>query len=337
MAGQPAPTDIQMTLTPFFFKSQEQRTFVPFMLDVDERAGRRRDALVRVVTPGRRPIRRRRRSSIPGTTSISCPAGAIWPAASCNRVFMATPGTYDVYIAVKERLPEKAPKTQVAKIGVLKTTSHRAGLLERRAGDEHHPRRRQGQHADAPLSPDEARERPFVFGPQELLPATDDGIQEGRAAVHLLPGLQRGAGPGRQAEPRSSNTTSTGRKAARRSSSTRPTRRRSTRPILPPTFDPAKFPVPGGIKVPLPSFPEGRLPPGNQDHGQGQQQDADPGHQVHRQGRRDHVWRWRRRRRRQRRASWAGFRAHLVPGEFPGQSVVNWEPARWGIANPSNR
>ena len=27
--------------------------------------------------------------------------------------------------------------------------------------------------------------------------------------------------------------------------------------MLPPTFDPAKFPVPGGIEVPLASFPEG--------------------------------------------------------------------------------
>ena len=26
---------------------------------------------------------------------------------------------------------------------------------------------------------------------------------------------------------------------------------------LPPTFDPAKFPVPGGIEVPLATFPEG--------------------------------------------------------------------------------
>lgn len=34
MAGQPAPADVQMTLTPYFLKSQEQRTFVPFVLDV---------------------------------------------------------------------------------------------------------------------------------------------------------------------------------------------------------------------------------------------------------------------------------------------------------------
>ena len=38
-----------------------------------------------------------------------------------NRVFMATAGTYDVYVAMKERLPEKAPKNTVPKMGVLKT------------------------------------------------------------------------------------------------------------------------------------------------------------------------------------------------------------------------
>ena len=31
MAGQPAPTDITMSLEPFFMKSQEARTFVPFV------------------------------------------------------------------------------------------------------------------------------------------------------------------------------------------------------------------------------------------------------------------------------------------------------------------
>ena len=31
MAGQPAPSDVTMTIEPFFMKSQEQRTFVPFV------------------------------------------------------------------------------------------------------------------------------------------------------------------------------------------------------------------------------------------------------------------------------------------------------------------
>jgi hypothetical protein len=37
MAGQPAPGDITMTLEPFFMKSQEQRTFVPFVLTLPTR------------------------------------------------------------------------------------------------------------------------------------------------------------------------------------------------------------------------------------------------------------------------------------------------------------
>ena len=48
-----------------------------------------------------------------------------------NRVFMATAGTYDVYIAFKERLPEKAPKNTVPKMGVLKTQVTVPGLLQR--------------------------------------------------------------------------------------------------------------------------------------------------------------------------------------------------------------
>ena len=43
--------------------------------------------------------------------------------ARLNRVFMAKPGTYDVYILAKERLPEKAPKGAVVKAGLLKTSS----------------------------------------------------------------------------------------------------------------------------------------------------------------------------------------------------------------------
>ena len=41
---------------------------------------------------------------------------------------------------------------------------------------------------------------------------------------------------------------------------------------LPPQFDPAKFPVPGGITVPLASFARGPVPPEHQDHRQGAQQ-----------------------------------------------------------------
>ena len=48
-----------------------------------------------------------------------------------NRVFMASPGTYDVYVAMKERLPEKAPKNQVGQDGRAQDAGDGARLLER--------------------------------------------------------------------------------------------------------------------------------------------------------------------------------------------------------------
>ena len=54
MAGQPAPTDITMTLEPFFMKSQEQRTFVPFVLTVNNAPKTDAAMYVRVVNPAAR-------------------------------------------------------------------------------------------------------------------------------------------------------------------------------------------------------------------------------------------------------------------------------------------
>ena len=180
MAGQPAPADIKMSLTPFFMKSQEQRTFVPFVLDVkDAPTDRRRHVRARGqsgrharpegqegrVPVGRHPLRPGRRSS--------------GDSGKLNRVFMAAPGTYDVYLAIKERLPEKAPKTPGRQDGRAQDADHRARLLERRA---RRPARMlvadKVNMLTAPLSPDEARERPFVFGAQELIPAAGHGIQK---------------------------------------------------------------------------------------------------------------------------------------------------------------
>src|SRR4026208_323531 len=55
MAGQPAASDVQMTLTPFFLKSQEQRTLVPFVLDVKGRPTGETAMYVRVVNPSAQP------------------------------------------------------------------------------------------------------------------------------------------------------------------------------------------------------------------------------------------------------------------------------------------
>jgi hypothetical protein len=122
MAGQPAPTDIQMTLTPFFLKSQEQRTFVPFTLSVTGAPAAEAALYVRVVNPSAQPDPKTKKVEYPWDDIHFVPAAAVsGQNVRLNRVFMAPPGTYDVYVAMKERLPEKAPKNQVPKQGVLKT------------------------------------------------------------------------------------------------------------------------------------------------------------------------------------------------------------------------
>src|SRR5919106_1675861 len=116
MAGQPAPTDIQFTLTPFFLKSQEQRTFVPFTLDVKGAPAADVAMYVRVVNPSVQPDPKTKKIEYPWDDIHFIPAAGV-ASGKLQRVFMAAPGTYDVYIAMKEPLPEKAPKNQGGKIG----------------------------------------------------------------------------------------------------------------------------------------------------------------------------------------------------------------------------
>src|SRR5262245_23256872 len=56
MAGTtPAPTDVTMTIEPFFMKSQESRTFVPFVLTVTNAPQADAAMYVRVVNPSAVP------------------------------------------------------------------------------------------------------------------------------------------------------------------------------------------------------------------------------------------------------------------------------------------
>ena len=55
MAGQPAPTDVTMSLEPFFMKSKEARTFVPFVLTVTNAPAAPAALYIRVVNPAAQP------------------------------------------------------------------------------------------------------------------------------------------------------------------------------------------------------------------------------------------------------------------------------------------
>ena len=174
MAGQPAPGDITMTLEPFFMKSQEQRTFVPFVLTVNNAPKTDVAMYVRVVDPAAVPDPKAKRVEYPWDDIHFVPAVQLaGEPVKLNRVFMATAGTYDVYIAYTERLPEKAPKNTVPKMGVLKTQITVPDFYNAELNTSTILVADKVNMLTAPIGLEEARERPFVFGLQELLPATD--------------------------------------------------------------------------------------------------------------------------------------------------------------------
>ena len=258
MAGaQPAPTDIQLTLSPYYMKSQEQRTFVPFVLNVTGAPATDAMLFIRVVNPSAQPDPKTKRIEHPWedvhfltAQQVSASQGKL------NRVFMAAPGTYDVYIAMKERVPEKAAKTQEAKVGVLKTQltvpDYWSGELTTSSvivADKVNV-------LNAMPSPEEARERPFVFGAQELVPAGDLVFTKAEQLATFFQVYNAALDPA--GKPNLLLEYNFHRKeggAEKFFNKTAPQNINAS--MLPPTFDPAKFPVPGGIEVPLASFPEG--------------------------------------------------------------------------------
>ncbi len=258
MAGQPAPTDITMSVEPFFMKSQEARTFVPFVLNLNNAPKTDAALYIRVVDPAAVPDPKAKKVTYPWDDIHFVPAAQVaGDSPKLNRVFMATAGTYDVYVAYKERIPEKAPKGTVAKMGVLKTQITVPDFYNAELNTSTILVADKVNMLTAPISPDEARERPFVFGAQELLPAPDMDFKKADELSIFFQvynaGLDAAGKPDLTLEYEFHKTEAGAEKFFNK---TNPQVVNAS--MLPPTFDPAKFPVPGGITVPLASFGEGQ-------------------------------------------------------------------------------
>ncbi len=88
MAGQPAPTDITMSIEPFFMKSAETRTFVPFVLDVKGAPSTDAAMYIRVVNPAAVPDPKAKKVEYPWD-DIHFVTAAQLAGGKLNRVFMA--------------------------------------------------------------------------------------------------------------------------------------------------------------------------------------------------------------------------------------------------------
>jgi hypothetical protein len=257
MAGQPGPTDIQMTLTPYFMKSQEQRTFVPFVLSVTGAPAADAALYVRVVNPSAQPDPKTKKIEYPWDDIHFIPAAKVSSSqGKLNRVFMAAPGTYDVYVAMKERVPEKGAKPAAPKVGVLKTQVTVPDFWSGELTTSSVIVADRVDTVTAMPSPDEARERPFVFGAQELVPAEDMVFTKAEQLATFFQvynaALDQAGKPNLVLEYNFHRKEGGAEKFFNK---TAPQTVNAS--MLPAAFDPAKFPVPGGIEVPLTSFPEG--------------------------------------------------------------------------------
>jgi hypothetical protein len=162
-----------------------------------------------------------------------------------------------VYIAMKERVPEKGPKPAGdPKIGVLKTQVTVPDFWNGDLTTSSIIVADQVNVLTAMPSPEEARERPFVFGAQELIPAADTAFGQGEQLATFFQvynaQLDEAGKPNLLLEYNFHRTEGGAEKFFNK---TAPQEVNAS--MLPPTFDPTKFPVPGGIEVPLKSFPEG--------------------------------------------------------------------------------
>ena len=257
MAGQPAPSDITMAIEPFFMKSQEERTFVPFVMSIENAPKTDATMYVRVVDPSAEPDPKTKKVAYPWDDIHFLTAAQLaGDSVKLNRVFMATAGTYDVYIAFKERLADKAPKSTVPKMGVLKTQVTVPDFYNAELTTSTILVAEKVNILTAPVSMEEARVRPFVFGAQEMLPAPDMEFKKSDELSIFFQvynsGLDAGGKPDLTLEYEFHKTEAGAEKFFNK---TNPQVVNATN--LPPQFDPSVFPVPGGISVPLASFGEG--------------------------------------------------------------------------------
>ncbi|MGE3277580.1 MAG: hypothetical protein AB7O67_20890 [Vicinamibacterales bacterium] len=259
MAGEaPAASDITMELDPYFLKSQDQRTFVPFVLTFQNAPAANVAMYVRVVDMAAWEAAKDKKKFEYPWDDIHFIDQAALKDGRLNRVFMAPAGTYDVFVVMKERLPEKAPKNAVAKMGMLKTQVTVPDFWSGELQTSSVIATDNVTMLTAPIGQDEARERPFVFGAQELVPATDMNFKKNQELSIFFQvynaGLDSAGKPNLVMEYNFHRTENGEEKFFNK---TNPQNINASN--LPPQFDPSKFPVPGGITVPLATFPVGEF------------------------------------------------------------------------------
>lgn len=188
---QPAPGDFQVTWQNHFLKAQEGKTYVPFTVKIDPAQVPSGPVAVymRVLQRGGAPVTttddgkakdqdkdKKGKTEFPfeDVHFVVLKAPGSGQPLELSRAFAVKGGDYDVYLAIKQRSPEKPEKNAPApKMTVLKQPvtvpdfwTNELTTSSMIVADRVEP-------LTAPLTPEQQVERPYAFGTTQIVPASD--------------------------------------------------------------------------------------------------------------------------------------------------------------------
>jgi hypothetical protein len=199
-AGQPAPDDLGVKwLREDVMKASENQQFLPFIVSLDPSKTQAKSVVVywRVVSNAppagaKGSNDNKNKGAVPQFAYESIGSANVNPSdavgARITRSFVALPGSYDVYVVVKEPSPEKPPKNAPApKVSVIKKVVEVPDLWN---GELNTSTVFVGRidPLPAPVTPQQLTERPYAaLGTMEITPDLDTKFtKKGELSTFLL-------------------------------------------------------------------------------------------------------------------------------------------------------
>ena len=274
--GQTAPNDLSMTWArQDLLKAQGGKQYVPFMVTIDPAAAAGKTLTVywRVVSQGAAAAAPAPPANQKGDNknqpaprpdyayedmnTVSVPGNAKG-AERISRSFAVAPGTYDVFMVVKEPAPEKPQKNAPPqKMSLLKQTVEVPDLWNEELNTSSVFVAERIDPLPAPLTTQQQAERPYALGTMEIVPAVDTKFAKNEELQTFL--LIYNAKTDKDNKPDVSiefNFHTTVKGEEKFFNKTNPQNLNAQ--TLPPGFDfAAGHQLQAGQAVPLTSFPEG--------------------------------------------------------------------------------
>jgi hypothetical protein len=269
-AGQPAPNDLGLTwVRDDVLKASGNQQYIPFIVSIDPSKSQAKNLMMywRVVSTSAAPPpppadaknndRNNDKNKLPQFAYEGMTPATPTADGKISRSIAALPGTYDVYVVVKEPTPERQPRNAPpVKVSVLKKTLEVPDLWN---GELNTSTVFVGRldPLPAPLTPQQQTERPYVIGAVEITPETSSKFtKKGELSTFMLiynPKTDAANKPDVTVEYNFYAKEGGGEKFFNK---TNPQNLNAT--TLPPQFDfAAGHQLQAGQAVPLASFPEG--------------------------------------------------------------------------------